>query len=66
MNLYPYFFIKSVGTRKTFTLMVIIQCLLQYYFKQNKNLDTSKQKKFKMEYVKKFVDSINGSTLHLG
>jgi hypothetical protein len=42
------FLIGGVGTRKTFTLMVIIQGFLQYYFKQNKDLDPSKQKnKFK-------------------
>jgi len=60
------FFIKSVGTRKTFTLMVIIQCLLQYYLKQNKNFDPSKQTILKMEYVRKIVNNINGSRLHLG
>jgi len=43
------FFIKNVGTRKTFTLMVIIQCLFQYYLKQNKNLDPSKQTILKMD-----------------
>jgi hypothetical protein len=43
MNLYPYFLIGGVGRRKTFTLMVIIQGFLQYYFKQKKDLDPSKQ-----------------------
>jgi hypothetical protein len=42
------FLTEGVGTRKTFTLMVIIQGLIQYYLKQNKDLNRSKQKIKKM------------------
>jgi hypothetical protein len=33
------FWNKGARTRKTFTLMVIIQDLLQYYLQQNKDLN---------------------------
>ncbi len=58
------FFIRSVGTWKTFTLMVIIQGLIQYYLKQNKDLDPSKQTVFKMAYTRKVAYNITGSALH--
>ncbi len=66
MNLYPYFLIGGVGRRKTFTLMVIIQGFLQYYFKQKKDLDPSKQRIKKMAYTWKVAYNISGSTLHTG
>jgi len=66
INLYPYFLIGGVGRRKTFTLMVIIQGFLQYYFKQKKNLDPSKQTIKKMAYTWKVAYNISGSTLHSG
>jgi hypothetical protein len=37
------FLISGTRTRKMFTLMVIIHNLLQFYLKQNKDLDPSKE-----------------------
>jgi hypothetical protein len=44
--------------------MVIIQGLIQYYLKQNKDLDPSKQTVFKMAYTRKVAYNITGSALH--
>jgi hypothetical protein len=43
---------------KTFTLMVIIQGLLQFYLKQNKDLDPSKQFFLKIAYTGKVAYNI--------
>jgi hypothetical protein len=45
------FFDWRCGKKKKFTLMVIIQGFLQYYFKQKKDLDPSKQRIKKMAYT---------------
>jgi hypothetical protein len=37
--------------RKTFTLMCIIQSMLQYYIKQMTNVDTLKPKILKLAYI---------------
>jgi hypothetical protein len=51
---------------KKFTLMLIIQRFIQYYFKQNKDFDPSKQTIFKMAYTRKDAYDITRSTLHSG
>jgi hypothetical protein len=45
------FLIGGVGMRKTFTLMCIIQSMLQYYIKQMTNVDTLKPKILKLAYI---------------
>jgi hypothetical protein len=49
---------------KTFTLMIIIPSLLQFYFEQNRDLDPSKQTILKMVYIGKAAYNIGGSTIH--
>jgi hypothetical protein len=51
---------------KTFTVMVIIQGLLQFYLNQNKDLDPSKQVVFKNSCIGKVAYNISGSTIHSG
>jgi hypothetical protein len=46
--------------------MVIILGLLQFYFKQNRDLDPSKQTILKMAYIGKVAYNIGRSTIHSG
>jgi hypothetical protein len=55
--------IGGVGTRKTFTLMCIIQNLLQYYIKQIKNVNLLKSKVMKLAYTRKNAFNINTTIL---
>jgi hypothetical protein len=44
--------------------MVIIQGLFQFYLKQNRNLDPSKQTILKMAHIRKTAYNIGGSTIY--
>jgi hypothetical protein len=49
------FLMSGAKIGKTFTLMVIIQGLLQFYLKQNKDLDPSKQIVLKIAHRKSCI-----------
>jgi len=49
---------------KTFTLMCIIQNLLQYYIKQIRNVNPLKPKIMKLTYTRKVAFNINRTTMH--
>jgi hypothetical protein len=58
------FLIGGVGARKAFTLVCIIQNVLQYYTKQITNVDPLKLKIMKLAYTRKIRFNINGITIH--
>jgi hypothetical protein len=49
---------------KTFTLMCIIQNILQYYIKQIRNANPLRLKIMKLTYTRKVAFNINGTTIH--
>jgi hypothetical protein len=53
---FTFFFTKGIGTRKTFTIMCIIQSMLQHYIKEMIGVDPLKPK---------VVFNINGITILL-
>jgi hypothetical protein len=59
------FLTSGAGIGKTFTLMVIIQGLLHFYLKQNKDLDPSKQIVLKIAYIGKFAYNIKVDQLYI-
>ncbi len=58
------FLIGGARTRKTFTLMCIIQNMLWYYTKQVTNVDILKPKIMKLTYIGKTSFNINGTMIH--
>jgi hypothetical protein len=67
-QLYPntlicLFFIRGVGTSKTFTLKLIIQGLLQLY-NRNMSFDLTKTKALLMASISKVVFNIDGLIIH--
>ncbi len=63
-NHFIYFLTSGVGTRKTFTLMCIIQNMLRYYIKQITNVDPLKPKIMKLAYTRKTKFNINDTIIH--
>jgi hypothetical protein len=55
---------SGVGIGKAFTLMCIIQNMLQYYTKQITNDDPLKPKIMKLTYIGKITFNINSTTIH--
>jgi hypothetical protein len=58
------FLTSGARTRKTFTLMCIIQNMLRYYTKQVTNVDPLKPKIMKLTYIGKTSFNINGTMIH--
>jgi hypothetical protein len=58
------FLTSGVDIGKAFTLMCIIQNMLQYYTKQTTNDDILKPKIMKLTYIGKVAFNINSTTIH--
>ncbi len=63
-NHFFFFLTSGVGIEKAFTLMCIIQNMLQYYTKQITNDDPLKPKIMKLTYIGKVTFNINSTTIH--
>ncbi len=56
--------IGGVNTKKTFTLMCIIQNIFQYYIRETIDVNLLKTKIMKLAYTRKTTFNINGNTIH--
>jgi hypothetical protein len=59
-----FFLTKGARTRKMYTLMCIIQNMLQYYKIEITDVDLLKPKVMKLTYTRSFFKNINGTIIH--